>query len=293
MGRGATARPAAPASLSLDVERARARSEPRDAVGRAAAPAAAARVSRCVIAALFVLALLIVTVTVALPVVVRALRIPRGAGGDRARLFLTFAVRGLPADRVDWARAMLAELDHVDGRRQRWRFSFGCARAAAHIRFQSPAPGGALLRLVVRGCIAIALGLVGYGFVQYPGLRSAPNLWGATIVFVATLFVYTALAVFLSRGETQGSAVARRYGLAGGLAVGAGWLLGMTPPSAIKAWVFLPLLVALIGPAVVAALKRAIDGRSIESAIDRIVLFESVTGGGPARYVSHREASLG
>jgi RNA 2',3'-cyclic 3'-phosphodiesterase len=47
------------------------------------------------------------------------------------------------------------------------------------------------------------------------------------------------------------------------------------------------------GPAVVAALKRAIDGRSIESAIDRIVLFESVTGGGPARYVSHREASLG
>ena len=38
--------------------------------------------------------------------------------------------------------------------------------------------------------------------------------------------------------------------LTGGLAVGAGWFFGLTPPSALKGWVFLPLLVALLGPAV-------------------------------------------
>jgi 2'-5' RNA ligase len=47
------------------------------------------------------------------------------------------------------------------------------------------------------------------------------------------------------------------------------------------------------GPAVVAALKRAVDGRSIDSRIDRVVLFESITGGGPARYVRRAEARLG
>jgi hypothetical protein len=165
---------------------------------------------------------------------------------------LVVAVRGLPADRVDWARAMLVELDQVQGRRERWRFSLGCAWAAGRIRLQSPEPGGALLRVVVLGCIAVALALVGYGLVQYPGLRSDPNLWGAMVVFAATLLAYSVVTVFLSRGVTQRSTTARRFGLVGGLAVGGGWLVGITPPSILKGWVFVPLLIALLGPAVVA-----------------------------------------
>ena len=47
------------------------------------------------------------------------------------------------------------------------------------------------------------------------------------------------------------------------------------------------------GPAVVRSLGQAMDGREIDSRIDRIVLFESVTGGGRARYVSWHEVSLG
>ncbi len=84
------------------------------------------------------------------------------------------------------------------------------------------------------------------------------------IVFLATLLTYAALTVFLSRGETQRSVAARRYGLTGGLAVGVGWLLGIAPPSAIKGWVFLPLLIALLGPAVVAAVAghRSRDSRT-------------------------------
>ena len=125
-------------------------------------------------------------------------------------------MQGLPADRVDWAQAMLVELDHIEGRRERWRFSLGCAWASARIRVQSPEPGGALLRVVVLGCAAIALALVGYGLVRYPGLRSEPNVWGAMIVFLVTLMAYGALAVTLSRGTSERSAAARRYGLAGG-----------------------------------------------------------------------------
>ena len=110
----------------------------------------------------------------------------------------------------------------------------------------------------------ISLALVGYGLVHYPGLRSEPNVWGAMSVFVTTLVAYAALAVVLARGVSQRSVAARRYGLLGGLVVGTGWLLGIAPPSALKAWVFLPLLIALFGPAVVAvvAAHRARDSRT-------------------------------
>ena len=176
--------------------------------------------------------------TFAVPATLRVLCLGGGADRDRAQLLLEFAVRGLPADRLDWAQAMLVELDHVEGRQERWQFSLGCA--------------------------VIALALVGYGLVHYPGLRSEPNVGGAMIVFLVTLLTYTALTAFLSRGETQRSAAARRYGLTGGLAVGAGWFLGIAPPSALKGWVFLPLLIALVGPATVAAVAghRASDSRT-------------------------------
>jgi hypothetical protein len=159
---------------------------------------------------------------------------------------------------------MLVEFDRVEGRGERWQFSLGCAWASARIRVESPGPGGALLRAVVLGCAAIALALVGYGLVHYPGLRSEPKVWGAMIVFLATLLAYTALTVFLSRGETRRSVAARRYGSTGGLAVGVGWLLGIAPPSALKGWVFLPLLIALLGPAIVAAVAghRVDDSRA-------------------------------
>jgi hypothetical protein len=209
---------------------------------------------------LFVLALAILAVLI-LPSIRRTVR---GVRHDRARRLLVLAVRGLPPARLDWAQAMLAELDQVQGRRARWRFSLGCAWAACRIRVQSAQPGGAALRALILGCAVISLALVAYGLVHYPGLRSAPNVWGAMTVFLATLAVYAALAVVLSRGVSERSIAARRYGLVGGLVVGAGWLLGIAPPSAFKGWVFLPLVVALFGPAVVAlvAAHRARDSRT-------------------------------
>jgi 2'-5' RNA ligase len=46
------------------------------------------------------------------------------------------------------------------------------------------------------------------------------------------------------------------------------------------------------GPATAAALREAAADLSVVSAVDRLVLYESVTGGGPARYVPLEEAPL-
>ena len=264
MGGWAPARSAAPASLSPDSEWARVRSDVCDSPGRPEAASPAARAPRCVIAALLVLALVVLVATFAVPAIVRALRIRGAADGDHARLLLVLAAQGLPADRADWAQAMLVELDRVEGRRERWRFSLGCAWASARIRLGSREPGGAVLRAVVLAGATIALALVGFGLVHYPGLRSEPNVWGALVVFLATLLAYAALTVFLSRGAGRRSVAARRYGTTGGFAVGLAWFLAISPPSGLKAWVFLPLLVALVGPAIVAAFAgcRAGDSRT-------------------------------
>jgi len=198
------------------------------------------------------LALAVLAGLVVIPGIARSVR--GGAGQDPARRLLTLAVRGLPPNRFEWGQAMLEELDQVEGRRPRWQFSLGCAWAAGRIRIQSPERGGGVLRAVIIGCAALSAGLVGYGLVHYPGLRSEPNLGGAIAVFLLTLLVYMALAVVLARGVNRQAIAARRYGLGGGLATGAGWFLGIAPPAALKGWVIVPLLIALVGPAVVSTI---------------------------------------
>jgi hypothetical protein len=159
---------------------------------------------------------------------------------------------------------MLAEVEHVQGQKQRWRFCLGCTWAAIRIRLQSPAPGGAGLRIVVLGSAALSVALVGYGLVHYPGLRSEPDIWGAMALFLAALLTYAGVTVLLARGVNRHAIAARRLGFCGGLVTATGWLLGIAPPAAVKAWVLLPLLVALTTPATVAiaAGRRSRDSRT-------------------------------
>ncbi len=207
-------------------------------------------------------ALTVLAAVFVIPAIWRGVR--GGAERDLAWRLLALAVRGLPRDRLEWGQAMLGELDQAQGRRLRWRFSLGCAWAAGRIRLQSPEPGGSGLRAVILGCATASLALVGYGLVHYSGLRSEPNVWGAMVAFLATLLVYIGLAVVLARGVSHQSIAARRFGLAGGLATGAGWLLGIAPPAPLKGWVFLPLLIALVGPALAATIAghRSRDSRT-------------------------------
>jgi hypothetical protein len=177
------------------------------------------------------------------------------AGRDRAARALALAVRGLPAERADWGDAMSAELAGVRGARARWSFSLGCARTAVGMRMRAAVlahdRGGAGLRASVLAAIAASIVLALYGPVRYPGLRTGDS-WFALLAFLAIVLAYGVAALSLSRGRAPAAATARRCGVAGGLAVGGGWLLIFLPVS--KAFFFVPLAVALVAPIVVAAL---------------------------------------
>ena len=177
---------------------------------------------------------------------------------DRPATLLALAVAGLPDRRHEWGQAMKAELDQVVGKPQRWRFSFGCAWAAAVIRTRaavgSKEPGGRGLRVVVFTALVASAALVAYGLARYPGLRSDSGVWAAIALFLALLSVYAAVTLALSRGVSERATLSRRYGLLGGVLVGGAWLLALSPTEALKGWVAFPLVVALFGPACIAAL---------------------------------------
>jgi hypothetical protein len=209
----------------------------------------------------FVLALLALVV----PAAARACRALRVRGdGDRAAAVLALAVRGLPAGRADWGRAMVAELDAARGPRERRRFSRGCARAVAVMRLRAALGGphrdGAGVRAVVLAAAAAALALAGYGLIRYPLLRADAGARVSVVVLLAVLLGYAVCAIGLSRGTTAAAAGARRLGLLGGLAVGAAWLMVAFPTPSLKAWVAAPLLVAVLAPAGVAVLAGRASG---------------------------------
>ncbi len=177
--------------------------------------------------------------------------------------------------------AMCSELGDVHGSRERWRFSLGCARGTALIRaravFGRPARGAAGVRALVFAGIAVALTLAAYGLLQYPGLRSGYDAWGSVAAFLALLLAYAVTTLALSSRGTAQAAAARRYGLAGGLAVGAAWLAILSPTSLLKGFVILPLAFALLGPAGIAALA----GRSTRDARvgSQAALWSGIVGG--------------
>jgi hypothetical protein len=249
---------AAEAPVQADRPWARVRGGACGHAGRGPSQTAAARAPGGVIGALFLFVLLILLFTRGFAVAARALGGARAeVGGDRAALLLALAVRSLPARHRDWGQAMRAELDQVRGRRARWRFSFGCAWAATVIRtraaFGSRERGGEGLRTVVLSGITIALALAAYGLVHYPGLRSGAGAWASLTGFVAVLLGYAAVALTLSRGTAPEAVSARRCGLCGGLAIGGVWLVVLAPTAVPKSSVFVPLAVALLAPAGVAA----------------------------------------
>jgi hypothetical protein len=176
---------------------------------------------------------------------------------------------------------MRSELAQVRGVRARWRFSAGCALAAVRIRTRlsvgRPAPGAAPARAVVLSGIGGAFVLVAYGLVRYPELRASANLWPSVAAFVAVLVAYAATTLALSSSGSQQAGVARRYGVAGGVVVGAAWFVIFSPTGLLKGWVAVPLAVVLFGPAAVSALagRAARDARTATHA----ALWSGIVGG--------------
>jgi hypothetical protein len=93
---------------------------------------------------------------------------------DAPRHLAAFALTPI---RGEWRRAMLAELDHIEGRAARWRFALGCARVAAPARYAAvPLVGGAAL--------------TAYGLLRWPGVVGDDIAIGlAYLVVLALLLV--------------------------------------------------------------------------------------------------------
>jgi hypothetical protein len=211
--------------------------------------------------AVFVIALVLLVAGRVTPGAVRGLRAMRaGAGGDRAAVVLSLAIRGLPPDRADWGQAMLGELSAAQGSLARWRFGLGCVQATFALRIRESLGGshrdGVVVRAVVLAAVAAALALGGYGLVHYRLLGSADGAWAGVLTFSIVLLGYLACALGLSRGMTSKAVVARRYGLLGGLVIGVAWLVVIFPTASLKEWVIVPLAIAMVGPASVAGLAR-------------------------------------
>jgi hypothetical protein len=59
---------------------------------------------------------------------------------DFASRSLAAALQCMPAERAEWGQAMLAELNHLEGRRSRFCFEVGCVRKALFPPAAKPAP---------------------------------------------------------------------------------------------------------------------------------------------------------
>jgi hypothetical protein len=205
-------------------------------------------------------------------------RARRKSGEDRPAWLVSVATRALPAEQHDWASAMRAELAHVDGSRARWQFSVGCAWAAGRIwaRATATAPERVGVCTVAAGVVA-SVALAAYGLTRYPEPLAGHDTWAAIAAFATLLIIYALITLALSGSATRPADTARRYGVAGGVALGCAWFLILSPPAPLKQWVLAPVGVALLGPACVAALA-ARSGQTVIAGT-RAALWSGIVGG--------------
>lgn len=121
------------------------------------------------------------------------------AGLDGPGLLLVSAIRAMPAEHTDWGAAMTSELRAVRGSFARWRFAFGCTRAALF-----PPPTATLLatagRSPVCGLLSVALPPLGLPFLYFAAViieaisLYTPSRWtspNAATILVKPLLVLT------------------------------------------------------------------------------------------------------
>jgi hypothetical protein len=162
----------------------------------------------------------------------------------------------LPAPRDEWGRAMLGELDHIEGRGRRWRFTTGCVGATLLLPPRGRAGAGVLAMVAVA---VSGLGLYASVVLRY---RLGAGDWvGAAIALTFLLSFILAANLLLRR---PGVAVP---GLLGGLFVALAWLAisGFTFSSFLApldpGWAILPLLIVV--PAMVGAAGTLWSGSAV------------------------------
>ena len=164
---------------------------------------------------------------------------------DGPERLLLAAAAVLPADRADWGQAMAAELAHVSGRSQRWRFALGCARASLLVPVREPA--GHRLVLAVSAAAAAAAGLVVVALVRHPGLIVGPRTWIELAVFAAVLAAYPAATAVVVRRTPRTPRARAGVALPGPVAVAAVWMaIGVTAAARTPQYFGVGLVVAVV-----------------------------------------------
>ena len=176
--------------------------------------------------------------------------VPAGpaARGDVPERLLGWAAGLLSAQRDEWGRAMLGELDHIEGRGRRWSFAAGCAGGALLL-----APWG-LAAAAMWAMTATAAGAIGVYAAVALRYRLGAGGWVWAVIVLAFLAGFTLAAATLLR--RPGVALP---GLLGGLSVALAWLAlsrftfyGVIAPVTAKwspliAMVAVPALVGVAG----------------------------------------------
>jgi hypothetical protein len=167
--------------------------------------------------------------------------------GDLPMRLLRWAASLLSAQREEWGRAMLGELDRIAGRAPRWRFAVGCAGAVLLL----PPWGRAAAAVWALGAVAAG----GAGLYAFTGARYGLGAGG---------WVFAAVGLILLVGCTLAASVTLRRdrdalpGLLCGLFVTVAWLAvsgftfyGILAPTSSLAFLELmvevPLLVGVAG----------------------------------------------
>lgn len=176
-----------------------------------------------------------------------------GSAMDGPARLLVRVVGLLPAGRADWGRAMLGELEQLDRRSERWRFTLGCLAATLLLPARHAGAGRLTIGLVTAGVLGCT-GLVADGLLRYPAILADPGSGPALAAFGGLLAGFGLLTVFLvRRGVAAGAA------LAGGLGTAVVWTVfgyvGVTGAQARPAlsWLLLALPLAPLAVGVVAA----------------------------------------
>jgi hypothetical protein len=164
---------------------------------------------------------------------------------DGPERLLLAAAAMLPADRADWGQAMAAELAHVSGRSQRWRFALGCGRASVLVPVHEPA--GRPLVVAVSTAAAAAAGLVVVALVRYPGLIVGSRTWIELAVFAGVLAAYPAATAVVVRSTSRAPASAALPGAIAVAPVAALWMaIGVTAAARTPQYFGVGLVVAIV-----------------------------------------------
>jgi hypothetical protein len=150
---------------------------------------------------------------------------------NRAATLVQLAADRLAQDQPDWAQAMRAEVQHIHGRAERWRFAIGCMQVAL-LPPGGPGRFGPALRTVVAiaglACVLAAM----YASTRAPdrSIKMNAHDWQA----LGVLLLLCGLVTFaLSRSRAPAARSAHQVALIAGIGIGLLTVIGSSPASPI------------------------------------------------------------